>query len=300
MNISGVFAPVPTSFTDSGELDLSSWRSNITRWMGTGLHGLVVLGSNGEAPLVDDDEAERLIDEARQRIPSDRLLIAGTGRQSTRATIESSRRAARAGADAVLVRTPSYFRGQMTMSAFVGHYSAVADASPVPVLLYNFTALTGVTLPVEAVAALAVHKNIVGIKESGPDLSYVGDLVGLAAEKFSVLVGSAPTFLSSLALGADGGIMAVACVAPDECLRIYDCVRAGSYDEARETQRMVTPLAKLVTSVHGIPGLKTALTESGYMGGRPRLPLQPIEPGAVAEIRAQVAQLRASAAGGIN
>ena len=300
MTISGVFAPVPTSFTDSGELDLSGWRSNITRWMGTGLHGLVVLGSNGEAPLVDDDEAERLVGEARQCIPSDRLLIAGTGRQSTRATIEASRRAGRAGADAVLVRTPSYFRGQMTTSAFVGHYSAVADASPVPVLLYNFTALTGVTLPVDAVAALAVHENIVGLKESGPDLSYVGDLVGLAAEKFSVLVGSAPTFLSSLALGADGGIMAVACVAPDECLRIYECARAGSYDEARDTQRRMTPLAKLVTSAHGIPGLKAALAESGYVGGRPRLPLQPIGSGAAAQIRAQVEQLRATPSGGID
>ena len=291
MTIRGVFAPVPTPFTDTGELNLAGWRSNVSRWMATGLHGLVVLGSNGEAPLVDDDEAEMLIGEARQRIPSDRLLIAGTGRQSTRATIAASRRAARVGADAVLVRTPSYFRGQMTTSAFVGHYTAVADASPIPVLLYNFSALTGVTLPVDAAAALAVHENVVGIKESGPDLSYVGDLVGLATDGFSVLVGSAPTFLSSLVLGADGGIMALACVAPDSCLQIYESVRTGCYDEARKIQRSVTPLAKLVTSIYGIPGLKAALAESGYVGGRPRLPLHPIEDGAVLQIRAQVAEL---------
>ena len=293
MSIQGVFAPIPTSFTDTGELDLAGWRSNITRWMGTRLHGLVVLGSNGEAPLIDDDEAERLIGEARQQIQSDRLLIAGTGRQSTRATIEASRRAGQVGADLVLVRTPSYFKGQLTTSAFIDHYTAVADASPVPVLLYNFTAVTGVRLPVEAVAELAGHANIVGIKESGPDLSYVGDLVGLAGDGFSVLVGSAPTFLSSLVLGADGGILALASVAPDECLQIYDFVRARSFDEALAMQRSVTPLAKLVTSIYGVPGLKAALAEIGYIGGIPRMPLLPLEAGPVAQIREQVAQLQA-------
>lgn len=292
MSIQGVFAPIPTPFTDTGELDFAGWRSNITRWMGTRLHGLVLLGSNGEAPLIDDDEAERLIGEARQQIQPDRLLIAGTGRESTRATIEASRRAGQVGADLVLVRTPSYFKSQLTTSAFIDHYTAVADASPVPVLLYNFTAVTGVRLPVEAVAVLAGHANIVGIKESGPDLSYVGDLVGLANDGFSVLVGSAPTFLSSLVLGAAGGILALASVAPDECLHIYDSVRAGSFDEALAMQRSVTPLAKLVTSVYGVPGLKAALAEIGYIGGIPRAPLLPLEDGPVAQIREQLAQLQ--------
>ena len=288
MTCGGVFAPIPTPFADDGELDLAGWQGNIDRWMGTGLHGLVVLGSNGEAPLVDDDEADRLIAAARKRIPADRLLIAGTGRQSTRSAISASRRAADAGADAVLVRTPSYFKGQMTTSAFIRHYSAVADASPAPVLLYNFSALTGVTLPVEAAAALSMHENIIGLKESGPDMSYVGDLVGQAPDGFSVLVGSAPTFFSSLVLGAHGGVMALACVAPAACRQIYELVRAGRYDKARELQRHVTPLAKLVTSIHGIPGLKAALTLIGYVGGRPRLPLEPVGDDVVVQIRRQL------------
>ena len=149
MTISGVFAPIPTPFADDGELDLAGLRDNVDRWMGTGLRGLVVLGTNGEAPLVDDDEADRLIAAARERVPADRVLIAGTGRQSTRSTIAASRRAADAGADAVLVRTPSCFTRQLGTAAFIRHYTAVADASPVPVLLYNFSALTGVTLPVD-------------------------------------------------------------------------------------------------------------------------------------------------------
>jgi dihydrodipicolinate synthase/N-acetylneuraminate lyase len=160
----------------------------------------------------------------------------------------------------------------------------VADACPVPVLLYNFSGLTGVTLPVAAVAALSSHENIAGIKESGPDMSYVGELIGAAGDGFGVLVGSAPTFFSSLLLGADGGIMALACVAPDACLRIYELVRAGRLDEARALQRQVSPLAKLITSVHGIPGLKAALTHLGYIGGPARPPLQPIAGDAVAQI----------------
>ena len=288
MTINGVLAPITTPFTDDGGLDLSGFGDNIDRWMDTSLRGLVVLGTNGEAPLVDDEEADRLIAAARERIPSDRLLVAGTGRQATRSAIRASCRAADAGADLVLVRTPSSFKGQLTTSTFIRHYTAVADASPVPVLLYNFSAFTGVTLPIEAVAALSIHENIVGLKESGPDMSYVGELVGLAPDGFNVLVGSAPTFFSSLTLGAHGGVLALACVAPHACVQLYELVRAGRYDEARELQRHITPLSKLVTAIHGIPGLKAALGLIGYVGGRPRLPLEPVDDDAVEQIRRQI------------
>lgn len=291
MTMTGVFAPIPTPFTESGELDLSGWRRNVERWMSTPLHGVVVLGTNGEAPLVDDAEADQLIEAARARVPSDRRLIAGTGRQSTRATISASKRAAAAGADAVLVRTPSVFKSQLTTSAFITHYSAVADASPVPVILYNFTAFTGLTLPVQAVATLATHGNIIGIKESGPDMSYVGDLVETASAEFSVLVGSAPTFFTSLMLGAQGGVLALASVAPEACVQIYELVLAGRHKEARALQRHVIPLAKLITSVYGIPGLKAALAEVGYVGGVPRPPLSPATDTAISQIRQAIERL---------
>lgn len=296
MTYTGVYAPIPTPFTDDGELDLPGWSHNLDRWMATGLDGVVVLGSNGEAPFIDDDESERLIAAARARVPSDRRLIAGTGRQSTRGTIAASRRAADAGADAVLVRTPSFFKSQFASDAFVRHFSAVADACPVPVLLYNFSALTGVTLPIAAAAELAAHDNIAGLKESGPDMSYVGDLVELASDRFSVLVGSAPTFFTSLMLGAHGGILALAAVAPDACVRLHVLVREGRLDEARELQRQIVPLAKLVGSVYGIPGLKAALALRGYVGGRPRLPLVPVGDDAIAQIDAQLALLSGLAA----
>ena len=189
-------------------------------------------------------------------MPGGRLLIAGTGRQSTRAAVAAARRAADAGADGVLVRTPSYFKKQLTAEAFVRHYAAVADASPVPVVLYNFSALTGVTLPVEAVARLVDHPNIVGLKESGPDLGYVGDLIGVARGGFSVLVGSAPTFYASLALGASGGILALACAIPDACVRIYEHVAAGRHDEARALQRQGGPARAVADHRSRHPGVE--------------------------------------------
>ena len=177
--------------------------------MTTPLTGFVVLGSNGEAVLLDDDEADSVVAAARESVPAGRPLIAGTGRESTRAAVEAAKRAADLGADAVLVRTPAFFKPQMTSDAFVRHYTAVADASPVPVLLYNFTALTGVNLLPAAVSRLAAHPNIAGMKESGGDVAQIADLVSGTPDGFSVLAGSSSTFYAALCIGAAGGILAL-------------------------------------------------------------------------------------------
>jgi len=153
----GVYTPIVTPFRDDDSVDEAGLRANVRRWMSSTLTGIVVLGSNGEAPQLDDDEADRVVAVAREEVPKGRPYIVGTGRESTRATIAATARAARAGADAALVRTPAFFKTQMTADVFVRHYAAVADASPVPVLLYNVTMFTGVNLPVDAVATLAAH-----------------------------------------------------------------------------------------------------------------------------------------------
>ena len=134
---SGVFTPIVTPFRDDDSIDEAGMRGNVARWMATPLTGLVVLGSNGEAPQLEDAEADRIIDIVRGEVPRNRPLIAGTGRESTGATIAATRRAAGAGVDAALVRTPSFFKSQMTTDVFVRHYTEVADRSPIPVLLYN-------------------------------------------------------------------------------------------------------------------------------------------------------------------
>ena len=290
MRLDGVLPPIPTPFAED-RVDESAMRANVARWMGTRVRGVVVLGSNGEAPLLDENESEAAIAAAREEIPPDRLCLAGTGRESTVAAVRAAKRAAALGADGVLVRTPAYFRTQLTAAALTDHYTAVADAAPVPVILYNFTALTGVTLPVESVARLAEHPNIIGMKESGSDLRFVSALIDATPDGFAVMAGSAPVFYASLLVGAAGGILALASAVPDLCVELYELVRAGRLDEARALQRRLTPLAGLVTSAHGVPGLKAALALLGYGAGDPRPPLRPVGPGAVDEIRRALAAL---------
>jgi 4-hydroxy-2-oxoglutarate aldolase len=284
MNLSGIFAPVPTPFDDRDEVDAARLRAAFEQWIARPITGFVVLGSNGEAGLMDEFEADCVIGTAREAVPAGRPLIVGTGRESTRAAVRAAKRAAEHGADAVLVRTPAFFKTQMTVDAFVRHYTAVADASPVPVLLYNFTALTGVDLLPAAVSRLAAHPNIIGMKESGGDAARINDLVSGTPEGFQVLAGTASTFYSALCVGAAGGILAPACVLPEACLRVYKLTLAGRHADALSAQRQVLPLARLLAT-YGVPGLKAALHLAGYDVGLPRPPLAPAPESGVAQLR---------------
>lgn len=290
IQFSGLFTPIVTPFSN-GVPDEGGLADNIRHWMGTGLRGLVVLGSNGEAVHLEDHEADRVVEVARAAVPRGRLLLAGTGRDGTRATITATARAAKAGVDGVLVRTPGFFKGQMTPEAFIRHYSLVADASPVPVLLYNVQAYTGVSLTPATVERLAQHPNIVGIKESGGDIGQLTELVSRTPDEFVVLAGSATTFFPALAVGCDGGILALAGLVPDLCLRLMALVAEGRLVEARALQRRLNPLARSVGSLYGVPGLKAALDLVGLAGGVPREPLAPAPPAVVEAIRQQCAAL---------
>jgi 4-hydroxy-2-oxoglutarate aldolase len=289
MNLAGVFAPIPTPFDEQDAVDTKRLRAALTRWIARPLTGFVVLGSNGEAALMDDFEADRVIVAAREGIPSDRPFIVGTGRESTQAAVRAAKRAAEHGADAVLVRTPSFFKTQMTTEAFVRHYTAVADASPVPVLLYNFTAVTGVNLLPAAVTRLATHPNIIGMKESNADIAQIADLVSGTPGDFQVLAGTTSTFYAALCVGAAGGILAPACVIPDACVRLFELARAGRHAEAVQLQRELIPLARLLGQAYGVPGLKAALNLIGYDVGVPRPPLQPVPDSASDALRDAIA-----------
>jgi dihydrodipicolinate synthase/N-acetylneuraminate lyase len=282
MNLAGVFAPIPTPFDDQDAVDTKRLRAALTRWIARPLTGFVVLGSNGEAALMDDFEADRVIVAAREAIPRDRPFIVGTGRESTQAAVRAAKRAAEHGADAVLVRTPAFFKTQMTTDAFVRHFTVVADASPVPVLLYNFTAVTGVNLLPAAVTRLAPHPNIIGMKESNADIAQIADLVSGSPADFQVLAGTTSTFYAALCVGAVGGILAPACVIPDACVRLFELAREGRHAEAVQLQRELVPLARLLGQAYGVPGLKAALNLIGYDVGVPRPPLQPA-PGAASD-----------------
>ena len=289
MNLSGVFAPIPTPFDDQDAVDTRRLRAALAKWVTRPLTGFIVLGSNGEAALMDDFEADRVIVAAREVVPSGRPLIIGTGRESTQAAVRASKRAAEHGADAVLVRTPGFFKTQMTSDVFVRHYTAVADASPVPVLLYNFTAVTGVNLLPAAVTRLAPHPNIIGMKESGGDVAQIADLVSGTPDDFAVLAGTTSTFYAALCVGAVGGILAPACVVPDACMRLFELARAGRHAEAVQLQRDLIPLARLLGPTYGVPGLKAALNVMGYDVGVPRPPLAPAPDAAFDVLRDAIA-----------
>ena len=279
---------MPTPFA-GGVVDDRAIRSNISRWIAAGLGGVLVLGTTGEAALLDEDESERVVEVARREVPADRVLLAGVGRESTKLTIAAARRAASAGADAVLVRPPVIYRARVTEEALAAHYVAIADESPVPTLLYNYPALFGVSLTADFVRPLAEHPNIIGIKETSTDSAQFVELATIAPGRFTVLSGSAPGLYPALCAGAEGAILAVACILPAACLEIFTLTREGRHDEARAAQQRLIPLAKVVTSGYGIPGLKAAMDFLGYEGGDPRPPLGPVPTEGAGKIRALLA-----------
>lgn len=259
------------------------------------LIGLVVLGTTGEAVLLDEDESDRAIAAARSAWPRERPFIVGTGRESTAATIRACQRAADLGADAVLVRTPGFYKAQMNTGVFVRHYTAVAEVSPVAVLLYNFTAVTGVNIPVDAVVRLSEHADIIGIKESGGDVAQIAEFVNRTPGDFRVLAGSSATFHAAIRAGAEGGILALSCLLPDACQRLFDLSSRGLDAEASALQDRLLPLARLVGSMHGIAGLKAALKLVGCDVGDPRSPLAPVSDATVAALRDALAHFEETA-----
>jgi 4-hydroxy-2-oxoglutarate aldolase len=286
----GVYTPIVTPFTAADTVDEGALKRNVARWMQTPLTGLVVLGSNGEAPQLDDNEADRAIAIAREGVPAHKPLIAGTGRESTKATIAATQRAAALGADAALIRTPAFFKTQMTSDAFVAHYTAVADASPIPVLLYNVTMFTGVNMLPDAVERLAAHPNIVGMKESGSDVAQIAELVARTPDNFTVLAGAAGTYVYALSAGCDGGILALAMLFPAECVQMRELVAQGRVREALAIQTALMPIAKTIGTAHGVAAVKAALDQLGYEGGLPRPPLRPASQSLIDRISTQLQQ----------
>ncbi len=282
----GVFPPVPTSFQEDGELALDKFEENLSRLATKDLSGFVVLGSNGEYVLLSQREKLQVLEAARKAIPSSKLMIAGTGAESTKQTIDLTRQAASIGADMAIVVTPCYYKGQMTSAVFKTHYLSVAEASPIPVLIYNVTMYTGVDVDVDTLAALSEHPNIVGMKESNSNIVKLADTIRQTSADFAVLAGSASFLYPAVRVGATGAVPALANVAPDQCVALYRYAVQGREEEAKALQLRLLPANSAVTSKFGVPGLKVAMDMVGYYGGPPRSPLLPLGQ----EARSKVAQ----------
>ncbi|MDE3056536.1 MAG: dihydrodipicolinate synthase family protein [Bacteroidota bacterium] len=274
--VNGILPPVTTPFRN-GAVAYDALAQNIAKWNTTGLRGYVVMGSNGESVFLTRGEKLKLVEAATNALSSGKLLIAGTGSDSIKETIALSNDAADRGADAVLVLTPSFYKEQMKSAAFVRYFTEVAGSVRVPLIMYNVPKFTGVTIEADAVAVLAEHENIIGLKNSSENTAHTAEIIASVPENFSVLVGTASVLYPGLAAGAAGGILALANIAPNECVELQRLIGEGKHAEASALQKKLIPVNKAITSKYGVAGLKAAMDMLGYFGGEPRSPLAPLE-----------------------
>ena len=274
-SISGIFPALTTPF-EKGDLSPARLKGNIEKYNKVDLSGYLVLGSTGEGILMNETERLTAIETVRSAAGEGKIIVAGTGAQSNRATIEFTNRAGEAGAHYALVVTPFYFKAQMTAKNLEAYYRQVAEEAKIPLLLYNVPKFTGLELPLETVVALANHPNIVGLKDSSGNIASLGQILRECPPDFSVLQGSGSVLLSSLALGASGAILALSDMAPEETVEIYRFFRAGEWEKAKDIQQRILEVNQKIVGSYGVPGIKHALDLLGYFGGEPRPPLQPV------------------------
>jgi 4-hydroxy-tetrahydrodipicolinate synthase len=277
VDLSGIYPALTTPFDSDGAVAVNHLKHNIRLYNSTGVSGYVVLGSTGESVMLSKSEGESILLTVREVADKSKRLIAGTGAESTAETILKTKRAAELGYNIALVKTPYYYKPAYKPAVFAQHYRAVADASPIPVLLYSVPIFTGVALESADVVALSDHPNIVGIKDSSGDVRRVAETVAGTPREFQTLVGAASTVLSCLAIGARGAILALACALPEKCVELYGLFTQGRHEAARELQLALVTASRLIVSELGIAGVKYAMDQRGYRGGVPRLPLLPLQ-----------------------
>ena len=289
--LGGVYAPVATVFDGDGELDLERHAKNLDWYCRSPLDGIVLLGSNGEFAALDFEERLRLVEAGVEAIDGRKTVLAGTGAESTRHTIHLTREAARLGVEYALIVTPHYYSPRYDRQSYLNHYLSIAEAAPIPVLIYIMTAYTGVDLATDLVAELSRHPNIAGVKDSAGSAPKLAEMVAHSDDDFAILAGSASFLYPALCVGAKGGIVALGNVAPRECAQLYDLFQQGRHDEARSLQHRLLEPNAAVTSRYGIAGLKAAMELVGLETSDPRPPQRP----ASAEERVAIEQIFDSA-----
>jgi 4-hydroxy-2-oxoglutarate aldolase len=286
ISLAGIFPPIPTPFKSNEDIDFDHLQSNLERWNKEPLNGYVVGGSNGEFVFLTLDERVEVVRRARQLAPRDRLIIAGSGMESARETIAMTNRMAQVGADVALIVTPNYFKSRMTAAALERYYRQVADASPLPVMIYSVPPNTGLDMPAQAVIALAQHLNIIGIKDSGGDVTKIGLMAHETRDAdFQIVAGSAGFLLGALSVGAVGCVPALGNIAGGKLAQLLEAFKQGDMETARAIQHPLVEANTAVTAHFGVPGLKAALDMLGYYGGPVRSPLMPLSDAETAELR---------------
>jgi 4-hydroxy-2-oxoglutarate aldolase len=293
--LKGIIPALTTPFESHGAVALGRMRENIAAYNRTGLSGYLAFGSTGESVLLDRGEFEQALAAVREAAAPGRILIAGTGAESTAETISRTEVAAKLSYDYALVCPPCYFKPAMNSHVLVEHYRRVADASSIPILLYSVPQFTGVPIEVDVAARLAEHPNVVGMKDSSGNVERVGAILAAVPDTFELLTGASTTVLPSMAVGAKGGILALADFLPELCVALYDAIVAHDEQKSLELQRrLIAPTARIVAGM-GVAGVKYAMDRRGYYGGPVRAPLLPLGEAQKKDMEVMMASLVPSA-----
>lgn len=280
--LKGIYPPLTTPFIDD-EVSFDKFLENLIKYEMKILSGYVLFGSNGESVFLTREEKLQLITTIRKH--TNRKIIAGTGLDSIKETISLTNDAAEAGADYALIITPSFFKSDMKHHTFLNYFTKVADSVMIPIILYNVPKFTGVNIEVETIIELSSHPNIIALKDSTEISSRISELAANVHPDFRLIVGTASVLFSGLSSGAVGGILALANIAPDECIQIYNLMRERNFERALEIQNRMIPVNRAVTAKFGVAGLKAAMDMMGYFGGSPRLPLEPLNEAQLIELK---------------
>jgi len=272
--IKGVFPPMITPFKENGDVDYQMHVENVKKWGEYDLGGLLVLGSNSETVFLTQEEKLELIRLTIENNKTNKMVMVGTGMESTRDTIELTNKAADLGANCALIVTPFYYGGNMNDEALIQYFTQVADNVKIPILIYNVTKFTHVNISKEAVRVLSKHENIIGMKDSSGNIPQLIELKSVVdMEKFNLLVGTASAWYPALTLGVEASIMALVNCCPQECIDVQKYFEQGKLQQARELYERVFPVNSAVTGKYGIAGLKYVCDVLGFQGGMVRSPL---------------------------
>lgn len=274
--LGGIVPPVLTIFRPDGSLDREGTQAQIRFVLERGVHGIFVLGTNGEAPLLTPEEKKRVIDAAVEEINGKVPLAVGVGCPGTRETLQLARYAQKAGADVLVVITPYFFVAPE--EGLVRHHQALAEAVELPVLLYHNPAVTHYGLTLHLLRRLADVPNVRGMKDSSCDLAWIGR-VRRAFPDWTLLNGGDSLVHACLLLGCDGSVSGVANVFPEVPVALYEAAQRGDHERAQKLQRLLSRLEELLYRGPPLAGVKAALTWRwrecglGREAGEPRLPL---------------------------
>lgn len=293
LKLKGAYAPIPTPFEADETIAYGKLKENLEKWADSRLDGLVVCGSNGEFPLLDETEKVDLFAFCRKNFPAGRAIIAGTGCESLQATLRLTKKAAEVGCEAALVLTPWYYKGGMNNDVLKAFFNELADKSPIPVILYNMPRNTGVEMNSALISDLSKHQNIIGIKDSSGNIVQIAETIKHSAKEFAVFAGSASFLYATMMLGGAGATMALANVLPNQCAELISLFEKGEHQKAQELQLALLDINAAVTSKFGIAGMKAACELMGYYGGPLRKPLRPSGPEIVSQIKEMLVKIGA-------